>query len=107
DRNYVNNKPVVRNRDSFSLRFDSQLSDASKIFVRYELSDANDSAANFLPAFSSIWKGRDQAATVSFTRKLTNRLLGSLRLDFTRTEYVLRSLNAGKAYHPGSMGIYS
>jgi len=105
DRNYVNNKPVVRNRDSFSLRFDSQLSDASKIFVRYELSDADDSSANFLPAFGSIRKGRDQAASVSFTRKLTNRLLGSLRLDFSRNEDVLRSVNAGKADLLGSLGI--
>ncbi len=105
DRNYINGKPSVHNRDTFTFRLDHELQGGSNYFVRYYLSDATDVFAQPLPAFEFSRDGRDQEATIAHNQKITNRLLASVRIGFTRNSSFLASPNSGKEGLLESVGI--
>ncbi len=105
DRNYVNGKPIVRNRDTFSFRLDHPLEGGSNYMVRYSLSKANDVFVSPLPGFGSSRDGTDQEAGAAYNQKITNRLFANGRIGFARNTSFLRSVNAGKEGLLASVGI--
>jgi hypothetical protein len=105
DRNFVNNQPVVVNRDTVSGRIDHPFSPGSHLFARYLVSNGESRHVHPLPAFGSVRIERDQELQLSFSRKITNRLLSTSRVEFARKRDVLTSVNAGKAGLLASLGI--
>ncbi|PYV16499.1 MAG: hypothetical protein DMG07_07695, partial [Acidobacteria bacterium] len=105
DRNFVNNQPIVSNRDSVSLRVDYPFSPGSNFFARYVLGNGSDSLVQALPQFGSSRDERDQDLTLSFSEKITNRLLSTWRIRFSRTFDFLGSVNSGRSGLLASLGI--
>ncbi len=105
DRNYVNSKPVVRNRNTWSVRLDHQLSGGSNYVVRYWLTRGNDVFVHPLPSFGSSRESSDQDASLSHTQKITNRLIATGRIGFARSTTFLSSVNAGRTGLLASVGI--
>ncbi len=105
DRNYVNSQPVLRNRDSLSLRTDYQLRDGSSLFVRYSISDSGSFRVHPLPAFGTHHADREQEADVSYSHRFTSRFLASARLGYDRSSDLFASPNAGNAGLLASIGI--
>ncbi len=105
DRNYVNSKPIVRDRNTWSLRMDHQLAGGSNYVARYWRSEGSDVFVHPLPSFGSRRNGGDQDASLSHTQKINNRLLASGRIGFVRNTTFLASVNAGRTGLLASVGI--
>jgi len=105
DRNFVNSKPVVRNRNTYSVRVDHQLKGGSNYFVNYWLSNGNELLVHAMPSLGSRRDERDQSLVVSHSQKITNRLLANMRFDFSRNMDSLGSVNSGRAGLLASIGI--
>ena len=105
DRNFINNQPFVLSRDSISSRADYQLGDGSSIYARYANSGGDHIHVSPLPAFGATHTENEQVVAISFSRKITRRLLSSLRFDFYRTRSQVTSPNAGRAGLLESIGI--
>jgi hypothetical protein len=105
DRNYVNSNPTVRDRNTWSFRMDHQLAGGSNYVARYWMSDGSDFFVQPLPSFGSRRSGRDQEGGFSHTQKISNRLVATGRLGFSRNTSFLSSVNAGQSGLLASVGI--
>ncbi len=105
DRNFVNNTPVVRNRDSISIRGDYQMKSGSSFFARYSLANGSGFYVHPLPSFGSNHESDWQNAALSYSPKINNRLLATWRLEYERTVDVIASVNAGQSGLLESLGI--
>jgi hypothetical protein len=105
DRNFVNNKPIVRQRDTYSFRGDHQLKNGSSWLARYSNSNASDVGVSALPAFGYEHEGSEQDFTASYSLKFSGRLLANLQASFGRTIDFTGSVNAGRAGLLESLGI--
>jgi hypothetical protein len=105
DRNFVNNRPVVRNRDTFSVRLDYVPLHGSNLFSRYVGSSGEDALAHALPELGSVRRDQDQEFAFSYSQKITNRWLATSRVEFGRNTDFLGSVNAGRNGLLESLGI--
>ncbi|MGH9896778.1 MAG: TonB-dependent receptor domain-containing protein, partial [bacterium] len=77
----------------------------SKTFVEYSLGQSDNVLVHPLPAFGSDAQGRDQRASVSYTRTLSSSLIMSFDVRFSRNADVRESQNAGREGLLSSLGI--
>jgi hypothetical protein len=105
DRNHVNNDPLVRNQDVFTIRGDWEPEGRSKLTAEYHLEDVDRQNVHPLPQFNSVRTQRFQSASVSFNRSVTDRFLTYSRIDFNRGRSFSLSKNAGNNGLLESLGI--
>jgi len=106
DRNFVNNQPLVHNRNWWSFQADHQLTDASRISGRYSLVDGDQEIVHALPGFGWDKVERNQSARISYTHNLTPRFITSFRVRMYRSIDNTLSKNAGSEGLLDSLGIH-
>ena len=105
DRNFVNNHPVVLNRDMFTVRLDYAPAQGSNLFSRYLRSSGDDALAHALPELGSVRRDRDQELALSYSHRVTNRWLATCTVEFGRNTDFIGSVNAGRNGLLESLGI--
>lgn len=105
DRNYVNNDPVVRNRNHFNVRADYELAPRSSLVAEYYYTGGDRADVKALPAFNSFETERHQDAAVAYNQPLTERLLMYARIGFIRNRVFSLSDNANRSGLLDSLGI--
>jgi len=105
DRNHINNDPLVRDQDVFSVRGDWEPQGRFKMTAEYNLTGVERQNVHPLPQFNSIRSERYQSASVSLNHSFTDRLLGYARIGFHRARSYGLSKNAGQEGLVESLGI--
>ncbi len=105
DRNFVNNDPIVSNRDDLLFRVDYQISPRSKLVSSYQYSDDERVRIDDVPGFNRISFDTNQSARISFHRNFSSRFSTQFRLRFRRRSDLDLSENAGREGLLASLGI--
>ncbi|RPJ56367.1 MAG: TonB-dependent receptor, partial [Acidobacteria bacterium] len=83
-RNFVNNQPLVDNRDSVTGRVDYQLNEWNKLAVRYERTRQRGLRPDPLPAFGLQDRSRGQRAVLSWNQTFSTAFIVNWELQVER-----------------------
>ena len=82
--NYVNQTPLRRPDEQFDVRFDENLSQKDRVFVRYLFGNDNQLFPTAIPLFNSYQHFRGQNVVGGWTRTFSGNLLNDLRIGYQR-----------------------
>jgi hypothetical protein len=105
DRNFVNNLPVISDRDTFAAQVDYNFGEDSKIFANYSLRNGRGFQVEPLPAFGLTSRSREQSASINFVRDFGPNLVASIKASFDREAQTELSPQAGSKGLLASLGI--
>ncbi len=105
DRNFVNNLPVVENRDNYTGRVDYEFAQGMKIFGQYTLEDGSGANVADLPEFGTNEQNRRQNLSINATRSFGASLVSSLRLNLRRNTFSQLTQNVDQQGLLDSLGI--
>ncbi len=87
--NYVNQTPLRRPDEQFDVRFDENLSEKDRFFVRYLFGNTNQLFPAALPLFNNNQHFRGQNVVGGWTRTFSGTLLNDLRIGYQRNYLIL------------------
>jgi len=82
--NYVNQTPLRRPDDQFDVRFDENLSEKDRFFVRYLFGNTNQLFPQAIPLFNQYQHFRGQNVVGGWTHTFGGNLLNDLRIGYQR-----------------------
>jgi len=104
-RNFLNNQPLIENRDRFTARVDFDINEDSRIFANYSLRNDDGFDVDPLPIFGLTSRAREQSLSINYVRDLSPQLVGSIRASYQRDAWGRLSLQAGQRGLLDSLGI--
>ncbi len=103
--NYINNDPDVQNNNSISTRVDYELSQRTKIFGTYSISDGDNKRAVDLPEFANTSTERRQDVAIDITHAFNPSRVLNIGLSFDREVSLTLSKHAFQDGLLASIGI--
>lgn len=98
-RNFVNNQPLLEDRDETLARVDFELDPRNKLSTFYRLVQNTELSNHPLPSFGSQYNRTGQVASFSYTRTFSSNLVGRGVMDLYRTSRLEISR------HPRPLGL--
>lgn len=83
-RNFVNNEPLVQNRDLVNNRVNLEVDEKNKISLAYELGRGTDLRTHPLPAFGSREQQNEHDLSFSYNQIFTENLVARWRFEYSR-----------------------
>ncbi len=105
DRNFVNNDPLLQDRNNLNIRTDYETSKNATVVAEYYYTGVQRTRVTPLPDFDSSSTERHQSASVTYNRAITDKLIAYSRIQFARSRTISISQNAGRAGLLDSLGI--
>lgn len=104
-RNFVNSQPSVTNNDTVNLRADLGFNSDSQLTLQFQTTGGDGIEVHPFPAFGGYEGIRSYEASTSLTHTLSDNSVGTVRLEFERTEEMERPKNERPAGLIDSLGI--
>jgi hypothetical protein len=104
-RNFVNSRPKIDDRDTYTAQVDCKFGEDSKLFANYSLRNAKGFEVAPLPDFGLTTRSREQDVSINFARDLGPNFVASITASFSREAQTELAPQAGEKGLLASLGI--